>query len=85
MKKRGQVTIFIIIGIVLLLLIALVSYYLAYGDLVFNVGKFLPQDIKAIKEMRDECAEKSALESLYVLGLRGGNYEVGENGISFFG
>jgi len=80
--KRGQVTIFIILAVVILVAIVLVSYYFKDIQSVVNSKDLsLPQDILKIKEMRDNCIETNGALSLYLLGLQGGYYSIPENGL----
>ena len=73
--KKGQVTIFIVLAIVILIVIALVSYY--YNDLAVSGEEIsLPQDVLRFKESRDRCVEDNSALSLYLLGLQAGYYTV---------
>lgn len=82
--KRGQVTIFIILAIVILIVVALVSYY--FGDLeISSKDVNLPQDVLRFKEHRDACVETSGAVSLFLLGLRSGYYNVPESSLDLEG
>jgi len=81
MMKRGQVTIFIALAIVILIVIALVSYY--FGDFTVSTKEIsLPHNVLKFKESRDRCVENSGTLSLLLLGLQGGYYEIPEDSLN---
>jgi len=70
MLKRGQLTIFIIIA---LLLVSIVAFYY----LVFPKIKFTEEDTSSpIYEFMYECIEETAIDSAKIFGLRQGYYDI---------
>lgn len=80
MNKRGQVTIFIIIAIILVAGIALV--YTLYGDAISSRlesasrQKFVDPAIISIDEFVRDCLKNTAKDALVFTGQRGGYSEV---------
>lgn len=75
MGKKGQITIFIIIGIVLLLIIGV--YFLVTSDFAEKTLRRssleeVPLDIQPIKAYIDSCIEQTLIPGVYLLGLQGG-------------
>lgn len=70
MKKKGQVTIFIIIAIIL---IAAVSLYFIFRDTFSSEGE-LPSDIENVYLFVEECIENTAEDVIYTIGQGGGYY-----------
>ena len=79
-SKNGQVTIFIIVGILLLALIGFGSYYYSSGtiqeivvesDQALDLEKLKPP----VKLQVEYCLEKSTSEAIYFVGLQGGYYD----------
>jgi len=69
MKKRGQVTIFIIIGIVILLGIS--GYvYLQQNNVIRDF--FLPNEIKPIVRYAEACIERVGEDGIKLIGIQGG-------------
>ena len=74
MKKRGQVTLFIILGIVIVLLIGLGIYF---SDELFSVvgisaGLSYPSEVQEVVDHVQECVDESAYNAVTVLALQGG-------------
>jgi len=67
--KRGQITIFIIIAIVVVALVVLI--FLLRGNLGLGTNK-IPKDVAPIKNYIDNCLEESGEKTLIVLGKKGG-------------
>ena len=70
-KKRGQVTIFILIGLVLVMSVAVVMY-ISEQTLLFKSSKFLPGDVKPAAEFIEQCIEDAGKEAINLVGLQGG-------------
>lgn len=79
MKKRGQVALFIILGIIIVVVI---------GFIYFNRGliiktktstesneKFVSARLEPIKTQVQNCVQKSALKGLVILGKQGGHFK----------
>lgn len=69
-NKRGQVTIFIIIAVIL---IATVSLYFVFRDSAKNNSEEIIE-ITPIVNFVQECVDESALASVYYIGQHGGYY-----------
>ena len=87
--KRGQITLFIILGVVVLLVIAFLAYY---GGILkkVNVSNVLPVQLEPIRNSVSDCINKIGSDGLFLLGLRGGYinvreplYNIGENKIAY--
>lgn len=84
MEKRGQVTLFIILGIVLVIIIGLGVYF---SDELFSVvgisqGMSYPSEVQEIADHVQECADDSAYSAVTALALQGGYYSF--DGVSAF-
>jgi hypothetical protein len=75
--KRGQVTIFIIIGILLLLALTLVVV-LKSEVISFKPEELLPENTGRVETFISKCIEQSGDEALELIGLQGGHVEVPE-------
>lgn len=79
-RKRGQVTIFILIGIILLFSVS-ATFYFNYEIIKdkLNIGKEKPRDFTAtadaVKSAVEKCLKETAEEGLFYIGLQGGYYE----------
>lgn len=77
MRKRGQITIFIIIGLIILLSAAVVMYF--YQQRVTAPIKktvAVPEDVKQIYDYVTECTSQISKEGLIMMGTQGGFIEV---------
>lgn len=80
--KRGQITIFFILG---LIIVAGISVIFMYRQTVFEtigleklVGEeALPQQVEAVKDYAEECAKSTAEKGLILLGMQGGYTDIG--------
>jgi hypothetical protein len=84
MGKRGQFTLFVILGIIVLILAGLLIYFRT--DLFFYVGLSdglsNPSEVNEIRSEIAECFETLALDSIYYVSANGGYY--GLPGDSFY-
>ncbi|MEM4254007.1 MAG: hypothetical protein QXR48_01315 [Candidatus Woesearchaeota archaeon] len=73
MTKKGQITIFIIIGLILLVSIAIATY-LTTRQVIKPIEEevIVPEDIRPVYEFVQTCANDIAREGLGILGLQGG-------------
>ena len=83
MNKRGQVTIFIILGIIILASVVLV-FYLTGDSLVKQSEEKVNIETKPLKNYVSDCLEKVGNEGLTLIGKQGGvispvNYRLYEN------
>lgn len=75
--KRGQITIFIILGIIILILISIIvifrnSIFQNDFDIEARKSSQVPEQIKPIKSFIDSCVELTSREALDIIGLQGG-------------
>jgi len=72
--KRGQVTIFIILAVVILIIVALVSYY-SRDISNYNVKDLaLPNDVRDYKENVKSCVDSITEDSIRLVSFRGGYF-----------
>ena len=72
-QKRGQVTFFIILGIIMLAVIMLTFYLRAPS---MQKEAIVTEQIAPIKILLDNCVKETAVSALALLGQQGGFYEV---------
>lgn len=78
--KRGQVTVYMIVGLVILIIFGLIFYY---RGIIFKSaleGKqveitSVPEQFKDVQKQIEDCTDKFVLDSVYSLGLRGGYFD----------
>src|SRR3990167_8457949 len=83
MEKRGQVTTFVVVGIVILIVL---GGFLAYKfwfvkkdlDLQLNIHSKLPEEIKPVSQMLDSCTQDLLKNGVDMLGSSGGYIELPE-------
>ena len=68
MDRKGQVTLFIIIGVVLLMLIALIFFIVRSQEAIKAEQKELP----TIRHYIENCIEEVSYDAAYLLGQQGG-------------
>ncbi len=73
-KKRGQITIFIAVAVVILILGA-ISIYLA-SQFLKPKGEVVSEELKPIKIYVEDCANKLASDAIKKIGLQGGYIEI---------
>lgn len=74
-EKRGQITIFMIIGLVVFILV-LMAYIIALSreKIEITSEKILPVDVKPIRAYLEECFENLGKSALMFVGSQGGYY-----------
>ncbi|MEK6907068.1 MAG: hypothetical protein AABW45_00930, partial [Nanoarchaeota archaeon] len=79
MHKRGQVTVFAILGILIVVVLALVFYL--YGERLKlqtkEEVKFDTSTIEPLKTFVQDCINSQGLEALNLVGLQGGVIDPG--------
>lgn len=78
--KRGQITVYMIVGVVILILFGLIFYY---RGIIFKSAfegeqvkiSSVPEQFKDIQKQIEGCTDKFVLDSIYLLGLRGGYFD----------
>lgn len=79
MKKRGQVALFIILGIIIVVVIGFI--YFNRGLIIKTATstesneKFVSARLEPIKTHVQNCVQKSALKGLVILGKQGGHFK----------
>jgi hypothetical protein len=85
MSKRGQVTIYIIVGIVILAVFGMIFFFrneLVRQDFESEMSNVvIPAQLKPVKGYIDECIEDTVLRGARVLGSSGGYLEIPEDDI----
>jgi hypothetical protein len=76
---KGQVTVFIILGIVILGIFS--AFYFLRGEQTIDTPGVFWQD--AIRRFTETCMKNTAEEGIYFLGLQGGYFDP-ENDVTFF-
>lgn len=73
MTKKGQLTLFIIIGLILLVSIGIVVYITTEKTLKpVEEQVIVPEDVRPVYEFVQGCANEIAVEGIGILGLQGG-------------
>jgi hypothetical protein len=81
MEKKGQISLFIILGIVILIMGGLIvfiktDYLRTKLGLEREKSIVVPPQLKVVTDHIDNCLETTSIESLYQLGQYGGYYNV---------
>ena len=82
--KRGQVTIFIIIAVVIVLFTVL--FFVFKGSLIGDLNsenKIIPDYAQDVKSKFDECLKMATDNTLIINSFQGGYYELPDNSLSF--
>ncbi|MFH1210939.1 MAG: hypothetical protein V1645_03405 [archaeon] len=77
MEKRGQLTLFVVLGVVLVILILLMVFYRSaitetVSTKILQKQVVLPADIREIQDHVQRCVEANSLITFYYLGEQGG-------------
>ena len=85
-NKRGQITIFIFVGIGILIVFSLIFYIsVAKVKKMGNEVSDFSSKFQPIKTFVSSCVDKVSEEGLYFIGLQGGYYEYPVLSKEFFG
>src|SRR3989344_4265802 len=80
MSKRGQFTLFVVLGILVLLLATL--FFVFKDDLFGFVGiggeLSYPSEIQEVVDHVQECVDASSADAVFQIGLSGGYYDLPE-------
>lgn len=85
LKKRGQISIFIIIGIIILLVLGLAFYLRARANRIEGVEPIvedIPTQLHPIKNFIEQCIDRTATDAITILGKSGGYTDISEFGIT---
>lgn len=74
-SKRGQVSIFIIIAIVFLLITGLLYYFLRPGKQIQDERDKIPEDIQPVYNFLEECLTEEANNAIELIARQGGYFE----------
>ncbi len=83
LKKRGQLTLFIILGIILIIL-SVLFFYLSFWDQIESPEKIIeeiPAQLLPLKQYIEGCIESTAKQAIILIGESGGYINVTEAGI----
>jgi len=80
MEKKGQVTLFIILGLVILIIVASLVYYkLSSTEKEMNLQEYkaevVPEGIVPVKNLIDNCVKDISMTGMSFVMLQGGYYE----------
>ena len=79
MQKRGQVTVFVIVGVVVLLAVGIVIYMTNdYSQSKIEETIQTNPDIGAVNEFVQNCVDDIAKEAIVWIGATGGYYDTSE-------
>jgi len=78
MKKRGQVTVFVIIGIFIILGF-LLFFYLKEKTTIFTPDVVIPQEVAPVKRYVESCIQDIGEKAIIRLGMQSGYVEIPEN------
>ncbi len=85
MQKRGQVTIFIILGIVILLVFGILFFFrseFVKSDFQSQLAKVkVPEQIQPVKNYIDDCLEETVMSGTRIIASNGGYLSVPSEGV----
>ncbi len=85
LKKRGQISVFIIIGIIILLVFGLTFYIKSRTSRTEEIGPIVekvPTQLYPIKLFIEQCIDKTATDAITLIGESGGYTDISEFGIT---
>ncbi|MCK4589765.1 MAG: hypothetical protein KAT77_04930 [Nanoarchaeota archaeon] len=90
LKKRGQITIFIIIGVILLIAVALILLLRSTTvekelEVEEKAAQELPSELAPIESYIQSCLEKASEEALWQVGAQGGYINIPDPKTTFQG
>ncbi len=77
MKKRGQITVFVIVGI-LVILGFLLFFYLRVKTTIFTPDVVIPQEVAPVKRYVESCMQDIGEKAVIKLGMQSGYVEIPE-------
>src|SRR3989344_3076019 len=72
MQKRGQVTIFIIVAIIVILVLSIGLYYRGILKTIIQKEAVIPQQIVPIEDFIQNCVSSTSISAVRLIGLQGG-------------
>lgn len=79
-SKRGQLTVFVIIGVVIVAVVAILLYL---KSVAVEKEEVVPVDIAPIKLYVEKCLEETAKDAVLIIALQGGYYILPEKSLNF--
>ena len=76
MKKRGQVTLFIIIAIFIVVVVLLLIQFKPWKTINLSSNQNTQSDLAVIKKQIETKLYETTIDSLYIVSLRGGYYNM---------
>ncbi|MBW3021457.1 hypothetical protein KY328_00915 [Candidatus Woesearchaeota archaeon] len=83
MNKRGQITLFIIIGIVLIITVGTVIYFRQQAVEPVVVEEVVPEEVAPLKLFVEECMQQLGTRALELAGEQGGYVNPSSHGITY--
>jgi len=77
-NKRGQITIFILLGVVILAAVGFILYTKSETIRITDEFTDIPLEIQPIKSFVDSCIKQTLERGIYFISLQGGYYDVPE-------
>jgi len=71
MKKRGQITIFIIAGMIIVIALS-IFLYIRYGREKVDVSIAYPEEVKDVAKWVEDCTYQTAKQGMRVMGIQSG-------------
>ncbi|MEM4245243.1 MAG: hypothetical protein QW404_01115 [Candidatus Nanoarchaeia archaeon] len=86
MEKKGQFTLFLIVGVVIVVMVVLIVFL--RSDIIKSVREVqkkvtLPPEVQEIERYVDSCVESSTRNALFITALQGGYYEAPQNSLEY--
>ncbi|MBU1204456.1 MAG: hypothetical protein KKE93_00935 [Nanoarchaeota archaeon] len=85
LKKRGQISVFIIIGIIIVLVLGLAFYLRARAHRIEGVEPIveeIPTQLHPIKIFIEQCIDRTATDAVILIGESGGYTDISDFGIT---
>ena len=85
LKKRGQVSVFIIIGIIILLVFGLTLYIKSRASETEEIEQIIekiPTELYPIKVFIEQCIDRTATDAIILIGQSGGYTDISSFGIT---
>lgn len=85
LKKRGQITVFIILGIVLLIIFGFLYYLKSEGVTKRLGGETITGGFQSMENFISSCVEKSAAEAGFYISEHAGYHYIPDEYVDFYG
>ena len=75
--RKGQITMFLILGLVLLITVAVVVYFVSTeAQKPWKETPQIPEDIRPVGDMINDCSKQALKQGLIIQGLQGGYMDI---------